>query len=235
MLIALISVFLAPGGGLLPSLILTIFILLGVAVTLLVSGLLSKTLLKGLPSSMTLEMPPFRRPQIGQILIRSFIDRTLFVLGRAVAVAAPAGLFIWLAGNVTIKGVTVLSWITGFLDPVGRFFGMDGVILTAFILGLPANETVIPIMIMAYTAGSSITGYENLASLRVLLVSQGWTWVTALCVILFSLMHWPCSTTISTIKKETGSLKLTAAAILIPTFCGFAACAAVYHLSRLFL
>ena len=206
------------------------FILLGVAVTLFISRLLSRTLLRGLPSSMTLEMPPFRSPRIGEILVRSFIDRTLFVLGRAAMVAAPAGLIIWLTANVTIGGRTILAIVTGALDPIGRFFGMDGVILTAFILGLPANETVIPIMMMAYTAGGTLANYESLGSLRQLLISNGWNACTALCVILFFLMHWPCSTTIATIKKETGSLKWTAAAVVIPTACGLISCAAVHWL-----
>ena len=206
------------------------FILLGVAVTLFISRLLSQTLLRGLPSSMTLEMPPFRSPRIGEILVRSFIDRTLFVLGRAVMVAAPAGLIIWLTANVTIGGRTILAIVTGALDPIGRFFGMDGVILTAFILGLPANETVIPIMMMAYTAGGTLANFESLDSLRQLLISNGWSACTALCVILFFLMHWPCSTTIATIKKETGGLKWTIAAVVIPTVCGLISCAAVHWL-----
>ena len=230
-LIALITMFLVTGqglgGDLLACLLLTGFIVLGVAATLGMSWLLSRTLLRGQPSSPTLELPPFRRPKLGEVVVRSLLDRTLFVLGRAAAVAAPAGLLIWLAANVPVGDGSVLSAVTGALDPVGRFLGMDGVILTAFILGLPANETVIPIMIMAYAASGSFQGYESLTGLRALLVDNGWTAVTAVCTALFTILHWPCTTTLLTIKKETGNLKWTVLAAVLPAAAGAALCAAV--------
>ena len=236
-LTAMISMFLITGGSLggdiVSALILTGFLVLSVAATLAASALLSRTLLRGEASSMTLELPPFRKPKIGEILLRSFLDRTIFVLGRAAAVAAPAGLLIWVMANLTISGRTILSICTSALDPLGRFFGMDGVILGAFILGLPASETVIPIMIMAYTSGSTLAGAESTAALKGLLLSHGWTWITAVCVLVFTLMHWPCSTTIITIKKETGSLKWTAVSVILPTIFGLAACGLISWAARL--
>ncbi len=233
-LIALITMFLVTGGGtggsVLAALALTGFIVTGVAATLLASRILSRTILKGQPSSPTLELPPFRAPKVGEVVVRSLFDRTLFVLGRAAAVAAPAGLLIWLAANVRVGDATVLSSVTGVLDPVGRFLGMDGVILTAFVLGLPANETVVPIMIMAYAASGTFEGYENLNALRQLLLANGWTTVTAVCTALFTILHWPCTTTLLTVKKETGSVKWAVLAALLPTAMGAAACAVIAHL-----
>jgi ferrous iron transport protein B len=238
-LIALIAMFFAgigagPFSSVTSALILLGVIVLGVMMTLWISKLLSKTLLKGLPSSFTLELPPYRRPQIGRVIIRSVFDRTLFVLGRAVAVAAPAGLVIWVLANVTLGDRTLLAHFSGFLDPLGRLMGMDGIILMAFILGLPANEIVIPIMLMGYLSAGSLLELDSLSQLSSLLVANGWTWVTALCVILFSLMHWPCATTLLTIRKETQSLKWTVLAFVIPTLCGFVLCTLVANLARLF-
>jgi ferrous iron transport protein B len=228
-LIAIIAMFFVGfASGLLESalsaVILTVFIILGVIMTLAVSKLLSKTFLKGVPSSFTLELPPYRRPQVGRIIVRSIFDRTVFVLGRAVAAAAPAGVLIWGMANITIDGTTLLAYCSGFLDPFARLFGLDGVILLAFILGFPANEIVIPIIIMSYMAAGTIEEYESLSSLKELLVNNGWTWATAISIMLFSLMHWPCSTTLMTIKKETQSLKWTAVAFLTPTLTGFLIC-----------
>ena len=216
-----------------PALILTFFILTGVAATFFVSRLLSATVLKGMPSSFTLELPPYRRPQIGRVIWRSILDRTLFILGRAAAVAAPAGLVIWILANVSIGDISLLARFSGYLDPIGRLMGMDGVILMAFILGLPANEIVIPIIIMAYTSQGTLIEPGNLSDLHTLLISQGWTWVTALCTMVFFLFHWPCSTTLMTIKKETGSLKWTCLAVLLPTACGVILCMAITAFSRL--
>ncbi len=216
----------APLDSVLSALLLTGVILFGVAMTLLVSKLLSKTVLKGLPSSFTLELPPYRKPQVLKVVVRSIFDRTLFVLGRAVAVAIPAGALIWLMANVMVGDVSVLSLCAGFLDPFAQLLGMDGVILLAFILGLPANEIVVPIIIMSYMATGHMIEMENLSALRALLVDHGWTWVTACCVMLFSLVHFPCATTMLTIKKETGSLKWTALGFLIPTVLGMMICAA---------
>ena len=201
--------------------------------TFLVSKLLSMTLLKGVPSSFTLELPPYRRPQIGRVIVRSIFDRTLFVLGRAAAVAAPAGLVIWLLANVTVGEHTLLALCSGFLDPFGRFLGMDGVILLAFVLGLPANEIVVPIMIMAYTQTGVLTDLAELSALKGLLAANGWTWITAVSTMLFSLMHWPCSTTCMTIRKESGSVKWTAVSFLVPTLAGVVVCGLFANLARL--
>ena len=224
-LIAVISMFFAGGSGsLVSALLLTALIVFAVAMTLLASRLLSATLLRGVPSSFTLELPPYRPPQIGRVIIRSVLDRTVFVLGRAAAVAAPAGLVIWLMANISIGSGTLLSLCAGFLDPLGRLIGLDGVILMAFLLGFPANEIVIPIMLMAYTAQGMLIDYQGLGELRAILVQNGWTAKTALCFLIFSLMHWPCSTTLVTIKKETGSLKWTLVSLLTPALMGGALC-----------
>lgn len=228
-MIAILTMFFAGAAGgafssLLSSLLLTAVIVLGVGITFAVTKLLSKTLLKGLPSSFALELPPYRKPQIGKVIVRSVFDRTLFVLGRAAAVAAPAGVIIWLMANVSAGGASILDHCAAFLDPFARLMGLDGVILLAFILGFPANEIVIPIIIMAYTAQGSLTELESLAQMKSLFVQNGWTWTTAVSVILFSLNHWPCSTTLLTIKKETGSLRWTAAAAAIPTAVGVVLC-----------
>ena len=224
-LIAVISMFFAGGSGsLVSALLLTALIVFAVAMTLLASRLLSATLLRGVPSSFTLELPPYRPPQIGRVIIRSVLDRTVFVLGRAAAVAAPAGLVIWLMANISIGSGTLLSLCAGFLDPLGRLLGLDGVILMAFLLGFPANEIVIPIMLMAYTAQGMLIDYQGLGELRAILVQNGWTAKTALCFLIFALMHWPCSTTLVTIKKETGSLKWTLVSILTPALMGGALC-----------
>ena len=237
-LIAIITMFFVgtsggPGRGLLAALLLTGVILLGVFLTFGVSRLLSGTLLRGVPSSFTLELPPYRRPRIGQVVVRSVLDRTLFVLGRAAAVAAPAGLLIWLCANVQVGGDSILNWCTGFLDPFARLLGLDGVILMAFLLGFPANEIVIPIIIMAYLSTGSLLEFDSLDALRQLLVDHGWTWLTAVCTMLFSLMHWPCSTTCLTIGKETKSAKWTLLSIAIPTGIGMAVCFLVASAARL--
>lgn len=212
------------GGSILSAIIVTCFILLGIVMTFLVSKILSQTILKGLPSSFALELPPYRKPQFKQVIIRSLLDRTLFVLGRAVSVAAPAGLVIWLMANITIADTTLLTHTANFLDPLARLMGLDGYILTAFILGFPANEIVFPIIIMSYLATGSLVEMDNLLQLKELLLAHGWTGTTALCTMLFSLIHFPCSTTCLTIKKETGSLKWTLLAIAIPTICGIFLC-----------
>lgn len=226
-LILLISIFfvgVGTGSSILSSLILTLVIVLGIFMTFLVSKFLSKTFLKGVPSSFTLELPPFRKPQIGKVIIRSICDRTLFVLGRAVMVAAPAGLIIWILANIHVGGASILSICANFLDPFARLFGMDGVILMAFILGFPANEIVVPIMIMGYMSLGSLTDIQNTEVLRELFVNNGWTLLTAVCVMIFCLMHFPCSTTLLTIHKETGSIKWTVLAFLLPTILGLGVC-----------
>lgn len=237
-LIALITMFFIGtqgtiGASFVSAGLLTLLVLLGVGMTFCMSWLLSKTILKGMPSAFTLELPPYRRPQIGKVIVRSIFDRTLFVLRRAIAVAAPAGILIWILANVTVGDVSLLGHCTAFLDPFAHLLGMDGVILTAFILGFPANEIVMPIMIMAYMAQGSLMEMENLAAMKVLFVSQGWTWVTAVCVMIFSLMHWPCSTTLLSIKKETGSWKWTLLATVLPTGTGMLLCFLISGLAKL--
>ena len=211
-------------SSLLTALVLTLFILAAILATLGASFLLSRTLLKGVPSSFTLELPPYRRPQPGKVIVRSIFDRTLFVLGRAVAVAAPAGLVIWLLANLTVGGESLLMHIAGFLDPLGALMGLDGIILMAFILGFPANEIVLPIILMAYLQSGVLAPMDDKTAILSLLSSNGWTVKTAICMAVFSLFHWPCSTTCLTIKKETGSLKWTAVSILLPTGIGVLLC-----------
>lgn len=228
-LIAIISMFFIGSAAgfsqnVLAALLLTGVILLGIFLTFAVSRLLSKTILKGEASSFALELPPYRRPQIGKVLVRSLFDRTLFVLGRAAMVAAPAGLLIWVLANVQAGGASLLSHCAAFLDPFAHLLGLDGVILLAFILGFPANEIVIPIIIMTYLSSSSILELENTAALKTLLVDNGWTWVTAISFMLFCLIHFPCSTTCLSIRKETGSWKWTALGFILPTCIGMIVC-----------
>ena len=225
LLTAMISLFMARrAGSLFSALLLTGFILLSFGMSFFASWLLSHTVLKGVPSFFTLELPPYRRPQAGKVLVRSLLDRTIFVLGRAVTAAAPAGLLIWLLANITIGGTSLLSLLAGFLDPAGRLLGLDGVILMAFLLGFPANEIVLPIILMAYLETGTLVSMEDSASLYNLLTAHGWTVKTAVCMAVFSLFHWPCATTCLTIKKETGSLKWTAVSILLPAAAGCILC-----------
>lgn len=237
-LISIISMFFAgiiggPLSSIILTLILTAVILLGVVMTLIASKLLSKTILKGIPSNFTLELPSYRKPQIGKIIVRSIFDRTLFVLGRAIAVAIPAGLIIWIMANIFINDTSILTYSANFLDPFGKLIGLDGYILMAFILGFPANEIVIPIIIMSYMATGSLIEFDSLVQLKDLLISNGWTWLTAICVMLFSLMHWPCATTCLTIKKETQSFKWTFISFMLPTLFGIVICFIVANTVRL--
>jgi ferrous iron transport protein B len=237
-LIAIITMFfvgtaVGPFQSIISALMLTGVIVLGVSMTLLISKLLSKTILKGLPSSFTLELPPYRKPQVGKVIVRSIFDRTLFVLFRAVIIAAPAGVILWVMANIQIGDLSLLSHCAAFLDPFASLIGLDGYILMAFILGFPANEIVVPIIIMSYMAAGSMLELDDLTQLRELLVSHGWTWLTAVCTMLFSLMHWPCGTTCLTIKKESGSWKWTALSFLIPTLCGITICFIVANTVRL--
>ena len=216
-------------------LILVLVILLGILLTFVVSKILSKTLLKGEPSSFTLELPPYRTPQVGKVLVRSLLDRTLFVLGRAVSVALPAGILIWVLANVEISGVSILAHCTNFLDPFASLFGIDGVILMALILGFPANEIVMPIILMAYLSTGELIEISNVAELRNILVANGWTIITALCTMIIFLIHWPCSTTCLTIKKETGSWKWTFVAIALPTIIGFGICFIISTIGKIIM
>ena len=227
--ILLAGIFFASGvggllGGAVVALTLTVVVVLGVFLTLFLTRVLTSTLLRGEASFFTIEMPPYRRPDFLGVLVRSLLDRTLTVLWRAVKVAAPAGLVIWLLANISFGGTTVLSLITGALDPVGRFLGMDGTILAAFMLGIPANEIVIPIALMAYAAEGSLTEMSALAT-RELLIANGWSVWTAVSVIIFSLCHFPCATTLLTVKRETGRWTYAVLAFILPTALGVALCA----------
>lgn len=237
-LISIISMFFVttialPFQSIVSTMILLCVVLMGIIMTFWVSKLLSKTLLKGMPSSFTLELPQYRRPQIGKVIVRSIFDRTLFVLGRAVIVAAPAGLILWIMANVTIGDATILAHCSEFLDPFGRLLGLDGVIILAFILGFPANEIVVPIIIMTYMATGTITDMASLTELKSLLLDNGWTWVTAISMMLFCLFHWPCSTTCMTIGKETKSFKWTIVSFLAPTVVGIVICFAFNSIVKL--
>jgi len=231
-LIAMSSMFMAVGismasSSLVSALVVASIVITGIMITLAISWLLSRTLLKGESSSFTLELPPYRKPQVITVLIRSFFDRTIFVLWRAVKVAAPAGALIWFLANITVGEYSFIAYLADFLDPLGRIMGLDGVILLAFILGLPANEIVIPIMVMTYLSEGAMIELDSLSAFRQLLLDQGWTWLTALNFMLFSLLHFPCGTTLLTIKKETGSKKWTILAAVLPTIVGIIVCTVI--------
>ena len=199
-------------------------ILIGIFMTILVSKFLSKTILKGESSSFVLELPPYRKPQIGQVLVRSILDRTLFVLGRAIAIALPAGIVIWIFANVYMGESSILTYIANSLNPFAQIIGLDGYILTAFILGIPANEIVLPIILMGYMGSGTLVDLESTTEIAQILIQNGWTLITAINVMIFTLLHFPCTTTLLTIKKETGSIKWSILAFLLPTICGIILC-----------
>lgn len=245
-LISIATIFIAgayaSSNGFLSSILSTIavivVIIFGIFLTLIISKILSNTILKGMPSSMVLELPPYRKPQFGKILVRSIFDRTLFVLGRAISVAAPAGLVIWILANVGINGVSLLSIIANFLDPFAKLMGLDGYILTAFILGMPANEIVLPIILMCYLKGGALVNIEDTVQIGQILIQNGWNMLTAMNVMLFTVLHFPCTTTLLTIKKETGSWKWSGLAFVIPTVCGVFLCMCttfVYNVAKIFI
>ena len=194
-------------------------VLIGILLTLIISKILSKTILKGLPSSFILELPPYRKPQIGKILVRSLLDRTLFVLGRAISVAAPVGIVIWIFANISIGGSSILYYIATFLDPFAKLMGIDGYILSAFILGIPANEIVLPIILMSYLSSGNLVNMDNTLAIGEILKQNGWNILTGINVMIFTLLHFPCGTTLMSIKKESGSIKWTILAFLLPTIC----------------
>lgn len=237
-LIAVATIFIAGtmngiGATFISTLAVIFVILLGIFLTLLISKILSKTILKGMPSSFVLELPPYRKPQFGKVFIRSIFDRTLFVLGRAVSVAAPAGLVIWLFANIGFQDMSLLDIIANFLTPLANLMGLDGYILTAFILGIPANEIVLPIILMCYMGNGSLVNLEDTYQIGQILINNGWTMLTTINVMIFTCLHFPCATTLLTIKKETGSLKWTLLSFIIPTVCGVLICmltTLIYHL-----
>lgn len=212
------------GASIVSTIAVIFVILLGIFFTLIISKLLSKTILKGMPSSFVLELPPYRKPQFGKILLRSIFDRTLFVLGRAISIAAPAGLVIWLFANIGINEESLLDLIANFLNPFAQLMGLDGYILTAFVLGIPANEIVLPIILMCYLGSNSLVNIEDYSSIGNILINNGWTMLTAINVMIFSCLHFPCATTLLTIKKESGSWKWTVISFLLPTVCGILIC-----------
>lgn len=239
-IISVMTIFFAGKvSGTLSSVMSAVFlsgaVILGVILTFILSLFLSKTFLRGEKSSFYMELPPYRIPLFGKVLVRSFFDRTLFVLGRAVTVAAPAGLLIWILANVSIENSSLLSIISSFFDPLGRLMGLDGVMVTAFILGFPANEIVMPIAVMAYMAEGTLMEISDFASLGALLSANNWTFVTALCTVIFSLFHFPCSTTCLTIYKETKSIKWTALSIVLPTALGMSLCILINFICFIFI
>lgn len=226
-LITLISAFLVfktPFSSLLSAFILCIFIVFGITVTFGISYILSKSLLRGMPSSFTLELPPYRVPDIPRVVLRSFLDRTLFVLGRAISVAVPAGAVIWLMANICIDGMPLLSVLSNAIDPFAHLFGLDGVILLGFILAFPANEILLPVIIMGYTGASVLTDAASILELRSILTANGWDTMRCISVLVFCLCHFPCSTTLLTVKKETGSRLWCLASFLVPTITGLMLC-----------
>ena len=232
-LIALISLFflggtLGLGRSLLATALFLACILFAVAMTLLSSRLLTATVLRGQLSTFSLELPPYRMPRVGQVLVRSLLDRTLFVLGRAVTVAAPAGLLIWILGSVSVGGVTLLTALAAALNGPGRLLGLDGMVLLAFLLGFPANEIVLPVLLMGYLQTGTLTAYGSLAELSAVLTANGWTTQTAVCMLVLCLLHFPCGTTCLTILRETGSARWTALAAALPTAMGAALCMAIH-------
>ena len=227
-LISIATIFIAGSYGKISSILATIsvigVIIFGIFLTLVISKILSKTILKGMPSSFVLELPPYRKPQISKILVRSLFDRTLYVLKRAIKVAAPAGLVIWTMANVAIQGNSILTIVANFFDPFAKLMGLDGYILTAFVLGIPANEIVLPIILMCYLKAKTLTNMEDTMAIGEILKQNGWTILTAINVMIFTILHFPCATTLMTIKKETGKWKWVGLSFLIPTICGILVC-----------
>ncbi|MCI8347853.1 MAG: ferrous iron transporter B [Firmicutes bacterium] len=235
MLIAVITMFFAAESKLKGAVFITALVVMGILATFVLTKVLSETILKGMPSSFALELPPYRKPEIGKVIVRSVFDRTLFVLGRAVVVAAPAGLIIWVLANIDIAGSSLIMYVVDFFEPLGSIMGLDGVILTAFILGIPANEIVLPIVMMIYMSQGTLAEVNDLEFFYQLLVSNGWTYLTALNVMIFSMMHWPCATTLLSIKKESGSWKWAGISFIAPLMMGIGLCVITTFIYRFFL
>ena len=211
-------------GSLVSTCVVLTVILLGIVLSLFISKILSVTLSKGESSGFILELPPYRKPQIGSILVRSVLDRTLFVLGRAISSAIPAGIVIWIMANIQIDGTSMISYIAYFFDPIAKIMGLDGYILTAFIFGIPANEIVLPILLMMYMKSGCLIDISDSFRIGEILIENGWTMLTAINVMIFTILHFPCMTTLLTIKKETNSSKWVWISFLIPTACGIIVC-----------
>lgn len=235
-IIALISMFLVRNNNpIISSLILVLVIVFSIMITLIVSYILSITLLKGTPSSFTLELPMYRKPEIIKTIVRSIYDRTLVILSKSLLVAIPAGIIIYMLANININNISILLHICNILNPFAKIFGLDGVILTSFILGVPANEIVIPIMIMSYSNTSIISNYSSINYLKEILINNGWNTIKSICVIVFTLLHFPCATTIMAIKKETNSIKWTILSIIIPLVTGLFLCLIINQISKIFV
>ena len=230
----LASIFFAGGNPFFAGIFVILVLLFSVLITLLVSNILGTTILKGIDSSFTLELPPYRKPQFTKVIVRSVLDRTIFVLGRAICVSVPAGALIWLLQNITVGDMTLLAMFSSFLEPLGNIMGLSGAILAAFLLGIPANEIVIPILLMYYSQTGMLTETSNMMELGEILRSNGWTIVTALFSIILSLNHFPCATTLWTIAKETKSIKWTLLSFLLPTIVGVGICIIVHFIATLF-
>ena len=241
MLITISSIFIASYfanqySSIISTVVVLLVVLIGIILTLIISNLLSKTILKGEKTSFILELPPYRKPQIIKTIIQSIINKIIFVLGRAVLIAAPAGIVIWLLANLSINDVTLLNYIANFLNPFAQIIGLDGYILTAFILGLPANEIVLPIILMSYLSNNQLIRIDDITSIGEILIQNGWTILTAINTMIICLLHFPCSTTLLTIKKESGKWRWAVLAFVLPTVCGIVICVFttfVYNLIRL--
>lgn len=238
-IIKLISIFFVAGAGMgdgfLCALVLALVIVGSLALTLCLSNLLSRTLLKGEPSHYILELPPYRKPQVSKVIVNSVLNRTVFVLARAVAVAFPAGMVIWLLCNLMINDRSLLSYVSAFFEPLGKLMGLDGESLSAFFIGLPANEIVLPVALMSYAGAGEIVSVENITEISALLYKNGWTTLTAVCYIIFSVVHFPCATALITVYKETKSVKWTVVAFLVPCLLGILLCCAVNLFSKFFV
>lgn len=229
MLITISSIFIASYfanqySSIISTVVVLLVVLIGIILTLIISNLLSKTILKGEKTSFILELPPYRKPQIIKTIIQSIINKIIFVLGRAVLIAAPAGIVIWLLANLSINDVTLLNYIANFLNPFAQIIGLDGYILTAFILGLPANEIVLPIILMSYLSNNQLIRIDDITSIGEILIQNGWTILTAINTMIICLLHFPCSTTLLTIKKESGKWRWAVLAFVLPTVCGIVIC-----------
>ncbi len=237
-LIALISVFFCTGtsefyNSLVTTGILLAILIVAVLITFAVSYIMSRFVKNDESGCFILELPPYRRPQFIKVILLSIKDKVLYVLSRAVLVSAPAGILIWFLSNISIEGLSLLGYVSKFLNPLAVYIGIDGVVLSAIFLSFPANEILLPIILMAYSSGGVLTEYSSVAQLGLILSDNGWTWITALCTIILCVFHFPCSTTCLSIKKETGSVFWTIVSIFVPLLIGMGLCFAVNQLITL--